>query len=150
METLKKEDYHATLKTGLSLGQIEKAISNVAAWWTENVKGSAGKLNDEFTVYFGETFVKFRITEYVSEEIIVWTVTDCHLHWLNDKTEWTNTHIVWELSKKDGQTQVDMTHLGLRPQVECYDTCVKGWDQYVKMSLFELLNTGKGKPERRK
>ena len=43
-----------------------------------------------------------------------------------------------------------MTHLGLKPGIECFDGCVKGWDQYVKDSLFRLLAEGKGAPEKTK
>ena len=50
----------------------------------------------------------------------------------------------------DGKTQVLFTHVGLVPQVECYDGCTKGWDQYIKGSLFKLLTKGKGEPGLRK
>ncbi len=36
--------------------------------------------------------------------------------------------------------------IGLSPEVECYEGCVKGWDQYFKGNLFKLLTTGKGQP----
>jgi hypothetical protein len=39
-----------------------------------------------------------------------------------------------------------MIHIGLVPEIECYTSCVKGWDQYVKGSLFKLLTEGKGLP----
>ncbi|MGN6342389.1 MAG: hypothetical protein ACTHML_15550 [Ginsengibacter sp.] len=36
------------------------------------------------------------------------------------------------------------------PWVECYEMCVKGWDQYFKSSLRELITTGKGQPQLRR
>jgi len=69
---------------------------------------------------------------------------------LNDKKEWNGTKIVWKISKRDYLTQIDFTHIGLVPEIECYDNCVKGWNQYVKESLFKLITEGKGKPEKQK
>ena len=37
-------------------------------------------------------------------------------------------------------------HMGLLPAVEYYESCVKGWDQYVKGSLLQLLTENIGQP----
>ncbi len=55
----------------------------------------------------------------------------------------------FEISTKDNSTQIHFTHIGLVPEVECYDMCVKGWDQYVKGSLLKLITEGKGQPQRK-
>jgi hypothetical protein len=68
-----------------------KSVNGVAKWWTENTDGTSEKLNDVFTVYFGETFVKFKVVEFIKEKKVPWLVTDCYLHWLNDKKEWNGT-----------------------------------------------------------
>ena len=39
-----------------------------------------------------------------------------------------------------------MTHVGLVPGIECYEDCEKGWDFYIKESLFKFLTEGKGLP----
>jgi hypothetical protein len=39
-----------------------------------------------------------------------------------------------------------MTHIGIVPSVECYDSCEKGWDLYIKESLFKYINEGRGIP----
>ena len=56
----------------------------------------------------------------------------------------------FEISTKDNSTVMDFTHIGLLPEVECYDMCVKGWDQYIKGSLFKLITEGKGEPQKKK
>ena len=56
----------------------------------------------------------------------------------------------FEISTRDNKTQISFTHIGLVPEVECYDMCVKGWDQYVKGSLLELITVGKGQPQKKK
>ncbi len=150
MKTAIQTDYHTFINVNTSARKAAEAISNPSAWWTENFGGSAKNLNDTFIVTFGETFVRFNITEMIPEKRIVWLVKDCNLHWLKDKTEWNNTSILWEIMSNSNSTQIEMTHIGLRPGIECFEACEKGWDQYVKDSLFRLLTKGKGIPELRK
>ena len=146
---MKKQDYTATILVKATATEAFKSINHVAAWWTENVEGSSEKLNDVLTIHFGETFVTIKIVESIPDKKVVWNVTDCYLPWLVDKQEWTNTRIVFELSAEGDSTSIRFTHIGLEPQVECYDGCVKGWDQYFKGSLAKLINEGKGLPQRK-
>ena len=81
---------------------------------------------------------------------MVWQVTDSYLDWLTDKMEWQNTKMSFEISTKDNSTQINFTHIGLVPEVECYNDCVKGWDQYIKGSLLKLITEGKGQPQQKK
>lgn len=86
--------------------------------------------------------------EVVPDKKIVWLVTDSSIHWLKDKTEWSGTKVVWEASSAKGTTTIDMTHVGLVPEVECYDDCNEGWNFYVGKSLFKFLTENKGLPDR--
>jgi Activator of Hsp90 ATPase homolog 1-like protein len=147
---MKKQDYTTTILVRATANNAFKSINHVAAWWTENIEGSSEKLNDVFTVHFGETFATMKIVESVPEERVVWHVTDCHLQWLADKKEWKDTRIVFEISTEGDSVRIQFTHVGLTPQVECYNDCVKGWDQYIKGSLAKLIIEGKGHPERKK
>ena len=72
---------------------------------------------------------------------------DCYKHWLKDKKEWQGTTMSWEISAEKNGTQINFTHIGLVPGIECYNGCEKAWDFYVKQSLFQLLTEGKGIPE---
>jgi len=78
----------------------------------------------------------------------VWLVTDCNLDWINDKKEWKGTKIDWKVLQKNGSTQIDFTHIGLTPGIECYDSCEKGWTFYITDSLANLISEGKGRPDR--
>jgi Activator of Hsp90 ATPase homolog 1-like protein len=146
---MKKQDYTATILVRAAANKAFKSINHVAAWWTENLEGSSEKLNDVFTIHFGEAFVTMKIVESVPDKKVVWNVTDCYLHWLADKKEWKNTQIVFEISAEGDSTRIQFTHVGLVPQVECYDNCVKGWDQYIKDSLVKLIAEGKGLPQKK-
>ena len=71
----------------------------------------------------------------------------CNLHWLKDKKECKGTDVLWEIVPMKGATEILMTHIGLKPGIECFEDCTVGWNHYVKESLFKLLNEGKGVPD---
>jgi Activator of Hsp90 ATPase homolog 1-like protein len=147
---MKKQDYTATILVKATANKAFRSINHVAAWWIEDLEGSSEKLNDVLTIRFGgESFVTIKIIESVPDKKVVWTVTDCYLHWFSDKKEWKGTQIVFEISAEGDSTKIQFTHIGLEPRVECYEVCVKGWDQYIKGSLAKLLNEGEGLPQRK-
>lgn len=145
--TLIKNDYHSSISANVSAEKAFNAINNVPAWWAVNFTGNSKKPNDVFTVRFGETFVEFKITEMIPLKKVVWHVIDCNLHWINNKKEWKGTSMVFNITSQEGVTRVDVTHEGLVPEAECYNDCIKGWDFYIKDSLYHYLTEGKGKPE---
>ena len=146
---VKKEDYNATLVVSQSANEVFKSINSVSKWWTENLTGDTENLDGIFTVDFSDgNFVTHKLIEVIPNNKVVWLVTDCYLSWFNDKTEWTNTKMSFEISTKGTSTQMSFTHIGLVPEVECYDMCVKGWDQYVNGSLLKLITEGEGQPQK--
>jgi len=144
---MKNENYNCTITANITANEAFNGICKVTEWWSKNIDGNTGKLNDVFTYHPNDTWVTFRITEYIPGKKIVWHVTDCYLHFQNDKTEWKNTDVVFDISANGNSTQINFTHIGLVPEAECYAGCVKGWDQYFKGSLLKLLATGKGQPD---
>ena len=147
MKTVAGTDYHAEIEVHGSVQEAFNAICRVSAWWTKNTKGSTVNLNDEFTVHFGETFSKFKIVEVIPAQKLVWHVLDCNLHWMKDKKEWKDTKIIWQLLSVNGLSRIRMTHLGLHAGIECFEDCTKGWNHYVKVSLFKWIEEGKGEPD---
>ena len=144
---MKKQDYNASITVAATAKEVFKNINSVSTWWTEDLEGSSRNLHDEFTVRFGEVHVsKQKLVEVIQDRKVVWLVTDSRLNFIEDKHEWTNTKISFEISNHDAKTQINFTHVGLVPQVECYHACVQGWDHYIKGSLLKLLTEGKGTP----
>ncbi len=143
----KQQDFSYSLTVNASAKETMKRISQVNQWWAKDVKGKATKLNDEFSVYFGDTFVDFKISEAIPEKKIVWYVTDCNLGWIKAKKEWKDTECIWNVTEKDGKTTIEFIHKGLTPDVECYESCKPGWTHHIKDSLQKLVNEGKGFPE---
>ena len=145
---MQEQDYHTSITVDATAQEAFESINSVSKWWTENLEGSSQKLDDEFTVRFGDVHVsRQKLVEVIPDKKVVWLVTDSKLNFVKDKHEWTNTKISFEIAEKGGKTQIHFTHIGLVPGVECYNGCTSAWSQYIKGSLFRLLTEGKGRPE---
>lgn len=144
---MKDQDYTITFAVNMPANKVFKNINNVTSWWTEDLKGNSQKLHDEFSVQFAVIhYSKQKLIELIPDKKVTWLVTESNLSFLEDKQEWNNTKISFELTEIGNQTELHFTHFGLKPEVECYDACTKGWDHFIKGSLFKLLTEGKGTP----
>jgi len=147
---MKKQDYHASITVDVTPHEAFNCINNVTQWWTENLQGSSQKLNDEFTVRFGDVhYSKQKLVEFIPDKKVLWLVTDSKLNFIKDKQEWTNTKISFEISTRNNKTQINFTHFGLVPEIECFDACSNAWSEYIQGSLLKLITTGKGQPTRK-
>lgn len=144
---MEQKDYTTSIIVRLPALKVFDAINDVTKWWTENLEGSSKKLNDEFTVRFGEVhYSKQKLTELIPGKKIVWLITDSRLNFIQNKQEWTNTSISFVISSQNGQTVVQFTHHGLVPAIECFDACSNAWAGYINGSLFKWISSGKGNP----
>ncbi|HZI24614.1 MAG TPA: SRPBCC domain-containing protein [Chryseolinea sp.] len=144
---MNKKDYSTSITVKATPRHVFESINNVSKWWTENFKGQSENLNDEFTVrFFNDIHVSTqKLVEVIPDKKVVWLVTDCNLNFVEDKKEWINTKISFEISEKDNKTQIHFTHIGLDPGFECFNDCSNAWGQYVQ-SLSNLITSGKGNP----
>lgn len=128
--------------------EVFGAVTNIGGWWTENYMGGTRKLNEEFEVQFWDVhYSKQKLVEVIPNKKVVWLVTDSKLTFIEKEDEWTNTRIVFEISRVADQTKVQFTHEGLTPDIECYTDCSSAWKGYLIGSLRDYITTGKGKPE---
>ncbi|MGP8009660.1 MAG: SRPBCC family protein [Acidimicrobiales bacterium] len=125
------------------------AITNVRGWWSGNIEGDTSELGDEFTYRYEDLhYSKQTITDLVPSEKVVWHIDDSFLNFVEDKTEWNDTDIIFEVSKKGDETEVRFTHQGLIPSDECFSECSNAWGFYINGSLRDLITTGKGDPNK--
>jgi hypothetical protein len=143
----KDQDYNTTILVNQSPKEVFDAINNVRGWWSENIKGDTQNLNDEFSYKYKDVHhCTMKLIEVIPDQKVVWLVTDNYFNFIKDQNEWKGTKVIFEISKKDNQTQLHFTHEGLVPAYECYDICFDAWTGYIQNSLRNLITNGKGTP----
>ncbi|WP_114936968.1 SRPBCC family protein [Mucilaginibacter endophyticus] len=144
---MKDQDLTVTIAVDKSPKEAFDAINNVRGWWSEEVKGGTEKLNDEFTYKARDLHrCTMKLIEVIPNQKVVWLVLDNYFSFTKDQTEWKGTKVIFEISEKDGKTQIQFMHQGLVPQHECYEVCSDAWTGYITGSLYNLITTGKGEP----
>ena len=139
-------DFSTTILVDQTPEEVFNAINNPQAWWSGEIKGRTSKLNDEFTYQYKDLHLsKQKIVEMIPGKKVVWLVTESKINYAEDKREWTDTKISFEISEQDNKTQLRFTHFGLVPEIECFDSCSNSWSQLIQQGLFSLITTGKGK-----
>ena len=130
--------------------QAFDAINNVRGWWTgePGIEGSTDKLGDEFTYRQKDIhYSKQKVTESLPGKKVVWLVTDSKLNFIKNKSEWTGTKIIFEISEKNNKTQIRFTHMGLVPDSECYNDVSSAWNFYINSGLRDLIAKNKVQPQ---
>jgi len=144
------QDFTTTLSVEQSPEKVFNAITNVRGWWSEEIEGATDKLGAEFIYHYEDVHrCKMKITEFVPGERIVWLVLDNYFNFAEDKTEWKDTQVIFEVSQKGDKSEIRFTHLGLVPEYECFNVCSNAWGSYINGSLRSLITTGKGKPNQK-
>ena len=143
---MEHRDFTTTLIVDQSPKEAFDAINNVRAWWPGEIEGNTKKLNDEFTYrYKNMHYSKQKLVEVIPGKRVVWLVTDSSLNFVENKSEWTGTKIIFDISEKNNKTHIQFTHLGLVPQYECFSSCSNAWTDIIKEGLRSLITTGKGR-----
>lgn len=144
---MKNQNFTTTIRVNKTPQEVFNAINNVRGWWSEEIEGNTTNLNDEFAYRYQDVHQsKIKLVEVVPNKKVVWLVVENHFSFTEDSAEWTGTKISFEISEKDGKTQLLFTHIGLVPEYECYEACHQAWTNYINTSLRDLIMTGKGQP----
>lgn len=129
---------------------FEGLTGQISEWWTEMFEGSAKEVGQTFTIRFGpEVFKTMRVEELTRNKKVIWWVDDAliDLAELVNKKEWVNTRIIWDISTIQNGTSLKVTHIGLTPEIECYELCTSGWQSFL-YSFNKFVTTGVGTPFR--
>jgi hypothetical protein len=140
-------NFTTTILVGQSPKEVFNAINNVRGWWSEEIEGNTNELYAEFKYHYEDVHrCKMKIIESIPDKKVVWLVIDNYFKFTKDKSEWKGNKIIFEITEKNSQTQLQFTQVGLVPEYECYDICNGAWTTYIQKSLFNLITTGKGQP----
>lgn len=139
-------NYTITFTVDQTPEEVFAAINNVRGWWSEEVEGDTDRLGEFKYRYADVHRCTIQITELVPGQKIAWHVVDNYFNFVEDKSEWKDTDIAFDIDKNGDQTEVRFTHIGLVPTYECYDVCSDAWGIYIKGSLRSLITTGVGQP----
>lgn len=123
------------------------AIKNFRGWWSEEIEGNTDQLNQEFFYHYKDIHLcKMKLSEMIPEKKVVYLVTENEFNFVEDKTEWVDTKLIFNLSQENGMTKIQFTHEGLVPTYTCYKVCEDAWTGYIQNSLYNYITTGKGSP----
>ena len=140
-------DFTTTILVDKPPKEVFNAINNVRGWWSKNIEGDTDKMDAEFLYHYKDVHIcKMKIVAFVPDQKVIWLVLENQFNFTKEQSEWKGNKIVFEISEKDNQTQLQFTQVGLTPEYECYNVCHDAWTGYVQGSLKNLITDGKGKP----
>ncbi|MFC5406584.1 SRPBCC family protein [Cohnella soli] len=140
------QNYSTSFTVDQSPEEVYAAINNARGWWSEDLEGRTDQLGEFKHQYRDIHRCTLQVAELIPNEKVRWHITDNYFNFVEDKSEWTGTDIVFEIAKKGDQTEVRFTHVGLVPAYECYNVCTDSWGTYINGSLRSLITKGKGQP----
>ncbi len=147
---MREKNFSTSFVVDQSPAEVFAAVNDVRGWWSGEIRGRTDRLGAEFEYRYQDLHKSTqKITELVPGKKVVWRVVDSRLNFVDDKTEWNGTDVVFEIAKKGAKTELRFTHVGLVPALECFDGCSEGWGFYVNESLRSLITTGKGQPAKK-
>lgn len=142
------QNFTVAVRVEKSPGEAFKAIVNPRAWWGENIEGRADRVGDEWTYRYKDIHMSRQKTvELVLGSKVVWDVVDAELNFIDDRTEWKGTRIMFDIAANGEGSEIRFTHVGLKQAAECFDICSDAWTGLIKGSLKRLIETGAGDPD---
>ena len=122
--------YKVAIEVTKSPNDVFNHIIELSKWWPEEFVGDNFKLNSEFVLKTGGGhYSKNRVIEFVPGKKVVWIATDGKR--TTDNFDWTGTKMIFELSRKGGNTLIQFTYDGVVLEneqdrlVEICDVCIK-------------------------
>ena len=128
---------------------FEVVTSDIEGWWSDVVAGGCAK-DQTCAVVFGKAAKILKTIERDEAERLVWHCVDVLMENPDSEypAEWRGTRMLWTFEPTTDGCRITLTHVGLTPKLDCYETCEKAWTFFVTDSLKAYLETGMGDPHR--
>jgi uncharacterized protein YndB with AHSA1/START domain len=120
--------------------------SGLRSWWTQTCD-VAEQEGGRSTFRFGPHHKTMRIDRLDPGREVRWHCVDAHIEAPGLRPDsWVGTTIAFQLNPAGtGGTRLAFEHLGLTPEIDCWDLCRAGWDQFLA-SLQAQVERGQGSP----
>lgn len=146
------DDYVCKVMIEGPAGAVYDALTTAAGlqgWWTTTCE--VGERVGTLLIFrFGATYNVMQIEKLEPAAEVRWRCLEQFHHapgQLARSDEWVGTTLQFRLaSPTPGRTLLEFEHTGLTPGLECYTICERGWDHFLKHSLKNYIETGKGQP----
>lgn len=149
---MSNSNFSTTIEVPQSPEEVYNAITHVPKWWSRDYSGQSSRLNDEFIIHHpNQHYSKQKLIEVTPGKKVIWLVTESNLNWIKDnKAEWTNTKMIFEINTEGNKTLLHFIHEGLTPEKECYAMCQRGWSMIIRDWLYHYITTGVSSEEMNK
>src|ERR1700733_4520992 len=98
---MKDQNYTTSFTVEQTPEEVFAAINNVRGWWSEEIEGTTDRLNEKFSYHYKDVHrCTLKITEFIPGKKVVWHVLDNYFNFIEDNTEWKDSTISFEISKK--------------------------------------------------
>jgi uncharacterized protein YndB with AHSA1/START domain len=148
---MNQHSYTTVLLVDASPETAYAAVTDVRAWWSEDLEGDTDAVGAVFDFRGNHEGVnvhraRIRVTDLVPGELVAWRVESNEFTFTDAQEEWVDTRIVFELVPDGDGTRIRFRHEGLVPLHECYDVCSNAWAHFIHDSLRGFIEDGRGEP----
>lgn len=138
------DDYTTHVHLGISPDRVFEILTTVAefaSWWAP-ATGSATEGGEVRITFHGfEDPLVLRVKQATRPSKVIWDIESCSF-----LPDWVGTTPTFTPSEPGtGGCDLLFQHVGLSPQLNCYDMRRAGWDQYLP-GLRDHIDTGTGNP----
>lgn len=115
----------------------------VSRWWGPTTGDAA--VGGTLTTSFGHHGVNSQRVREVGPTRVVWESVAAEGRGTQHQQEWLGTRLEFDLAPVDDGTELRFRHVGLTPQLSCWDECLSGWTHFMG-SIQAYAETGSGHP----
>jgi uncharacterized protein YndB with AHSA1/START domain len=127
------------------LFEVISTVQGLKGWWCHNTVEKNGDITVRFS---GENFQTLRLMDPIPDKKVIWEWTAQYfpVEGTTQTDEWVGTRVSFDIqANPDGSSTLSFTHIGLTPQLVCYEKCNAGWNHSLE-SLKSYVEHGTGTP----